>query len=193
MTRATTVACAVLCLSTITACTVEQRAPHGGEAERQLAAATMAADVGKVSQLLASGANPNQVVDVNGDTQSPWFLALYQLRPRRPETIAIVTLMLKSGANPHEVWGTSRDSSTKRESAWSRFWSTGARQVGFGSDAPMRLVLFHPVPELIVALIDAGVDANIQVAGVTPLLVAIDARDVALMTYLEAHGAREKP
>jgi hypothetical protein len=55
----------------------------------------------------------------------------------------------------------------------------------------MRLVLFHPVPELIVALIDAGVDANIQVAGVTPLLIAIDARDVALMTYRSARRTRK--
>jgi hypothetical protein len=60
MTRATTIACAVLFLSTITACTVEQRTAHGGDAERQLAAATMAADVGKVSQLLASGAKPDR-------------------------------------------------------------------------------------------------------------------------------------
>jgi ankyrin repeat protein len=42
-------------------------------------------------------------------------------------------------------------------------------------------------------LVDAGVDVNCHPGANTPLLAAIEARDVALMTYLEAHGAREKP
>ena len=43
------------------------------------------------------------------------------------------------------------------------------------------------------ALVEAGVDVNCQPTAVTPLVAAIEARNVALMTYLEEHGAREKP
>jgi hypothetical protein len=43
------------------------------------------------------------------------------------------------------------------------------------------------------ALVEGGVDVNCQPGPNTPLVAAIEARDVALMTYLEAHGAREKP
>ncbi|MEO8484632.1 MAG: hypothetical protein ABI634_20680, partial [Acidobacteriota bacterium] len=48
--------------------------PYGGEAEQQLAAATMAVDAPRVTQLLASGANPNKMVKVDGHEQSAWFL-----------------------------------------------------------------------------------------------------------------------
>jgi len=41
--------------------------------------------------------------------------------------------------------------------------------------------------------VEAGVDVNCHPGANTPLVAAIEARDVALMTYLEAHGAREKP
>ena len=41
--------------------------------------------------------------------------------------------------------------------------------------------------------VDAGVDPNCHPGALTPLLAAIEARDVAMMTYLEEHGAREKP
>ena len=40
---------------------------------------------------------------------------------------------------------------------------------------------------------DAGVDVNCHPGANTPLLAAIEARDAALMAYLEDHGAREKP
>ena len=43
------------------------------------------------------------------------------------------------------------------------------------------------------ALVEAGVDVNCRPSAVTPLVAAIEARNVALMTYLEEHGAREKP
>ena len=47
--------------------------------------------------------------------------------------------------------------------------------------------------ELVHVLVEAGVDVNSQATAITPLVAAIERRDVALMTYLEDHGAREKP
>ena len=41
-------------------------------------------------------------------------------------------------------------------------------------------------------LVDAGVDVNCH-PSITPLVAAVEARNVPLMTYLEEHGAREKP
>ena len=41
--------------------------------------------------------------------------------------------------------------------------------------------------------VEAGVDVNCHPGANTPLVAAIEARDIALMTYLEEHGAREKP
>src|SRR5262249_17006536 len=41
-------------------------------------------------------------------------------------------------------------------------------------------------------LVDAGADVNWSLPP-TPLVAAIERRDEALVTYLEAHGAREKP
>lgn len=42
-------------------------------------------------------------------------------------------------------------------------------------------------------LVEAGVDVNCHPGANTPLLAAIEARDEAMMVYLEEHGAREKP
>jgi ankyrin repeat protein len=42
-------------------------------------------------------------------------------------------------------------------------------------------------------LVEAGVDVNCRTGANTPLVAAIEARDAALMSYLEEHGAREKP
>jgi ankyrin repeat protein len=220
MTTVSRVAVAAACVLTLWACGVK-RAQYGGEPERQLAAATTAGDVARVSQLLSSGANPNKVVQFNGDSQSPWFLALYQLRPRRPELVDIVRLMLKAGANPNEAWGTSVRSGP-RQSAWQRFFSQGGtRQAGFGSDNPIHVATYATADvvralvaagfnpryggsalvsavesedsEIVHALVEAGVDVNSQPGAITPLVAAIEARNVALMTYLEEHGAREKP
>jgi ankyrin repeat protein len=221
MTAGTKLTCIAACVITLSTCGV-RKAENGGEPEQQLAAATMAADVAKVSQLLTSGVNPNKVVTVKGDSQSPWYLALNQVRPQRPETVDIVKLMLKAGANPNEVWGSYGGSSRPKESAWHRFWRTGARQAGYSDDQPMHMAMMYPVPEVIQALVaagfnpryggaaleqavesqnstivhtlvEAGVDVNTQAAAITPLVAAIEARNVALMTYLENHGAREKP
>jgi ankyrin repeat protein len=42
-------------------------------------------------------------------------------------------------------------------------------------------------------LVDAGVNVNCRPGPNTPLVAAVETRNVALMTYLEEHGAREKP
>jgi ankyrin repeat protein len=47
--------------------------------------------------------------------------------------------------------------------------------------------------EIVHILVEAGVDVNGHSGANTPLVAAIEARDIPLMTYLEAHGAREKP
>ena len=47
--------------------------------------------------------------------------------------------------------------------------------------------------EIVHILVEAGVDVNSHLTANTPLVAAIEARNVALMTYLEEHGAREKP
>jgi ankyrin repeat protein len=208
------------CALTLSSCATSH-AQSGGEPERQLAAATTSADVAKVSQLLTAGADPDKVVEVNGDRQSAWFLALRQVRGSRPALVEIVKLMLKAGANPNEAWGT-RVGSGPRQSAWRRFFSPGgARQAGFGSDNPLYLATdpgsdvvralvaagFNPRygdqalvsavesedSETVHTLVEAGVDVNCQPGPNTPLVAAIEARNLALMTYLEEHGAREKP
>lgn len=47
--------------------------------------------------------------------------------------------------------------------------------------------------EIVHILVEAGVDVNCHPSANTPLVAAIEARNVAIMTYLEEHGAREKP
>jgi len=42
-------------------------------------------------------------------------------------------------------------------------------------------------------LVEGGVDVNSEATAITPLVAAIEARNVPLMTYLEEHGARENP
>ena len=130
--------------------------------------------------------------------------------------------MLKAGADPNEVWGTNGSAVGPRQSAWQRFFSEGgARQAGFGFDNPLRVAMwkdadlvralvaagFNPRngnealvsavesedADIVHALVEAGVDVNSRPSAVTPLVAAIEARNVALMTYLEEHGAREKP
>jgi ankyrin repeat protein len=221
MTRVSSVAVVAACVLTLSSCD-GRRAQNGGEPERQLAAATAAGDAARVSQLLASGADPNKVVRVDGDKQSPWFLALRQVRARRPELVDIVKSMLKAGANPNETWGTAVGTVGPKQSAWQRFFSEGGgRQSGFGSDTPIHVATFPGAEvvralvaagfnprdgnaalvsaveaedsEIVHTLVEAGVDVNCRPGANTPLVAAIEARNVALMHYLEEHGAREKP
>ena len=191
--------------------------PRGGDPERQLAAATAAEDVVKVKQLLASGADPNKMVKVDGNDQSPWAIALRQLGPRHPQRVEIVLAMLGAGASPQSAWG---DASPR---AAESFWQSlsHARNAGIQNQSPLDLVMLHPDVDVVRALIAAGiskaqataqllaaveagedeiarllVDAGADVnagSGSTPLVAAIERRDVSLMIFLEDHGAREKP
>jgi hypothetical protein len=206
---------------TVAACRV-QHLPYGGPKEQILATATVAGDPIKVAESLKAGANPNRLVKVNDDQQSPWYLALHQVRASRPETIQIVKMMLAGGASPTTAWGTSgRDPSLPKESFWQRVMGP-SRTAGTGEESTIRLAMMNPVPEIIRALtaarfdprdgeealvgaierdeveiahilVEAGVDVNCHPGANTPLVAAIEARDVALMTYLEDHGARENP
>ena len=47
--------------------------------------------------------------------------------------------------------------------------------------------------DIVHVLVEAGVDVNSRATAITPLVAAIQTRNVALMNYLEEHGAREKP
>ena len=205
MRHALVAAFVVLAAFAVSSCKVE-RPQFGGEKERDLATATAAADVGKVRQWLAAGADPNKMVLHQGLYHSAWEIALNQIRPRRRELVEIVQLMVKAGASPESAWGESVARGITRR--YSR--------------EPLMLAMLHPDADVVRAIVDAtrdprsgqnalvmavetgeteivhilveaGVDVNCHPGANTPLVAAIEARNVALMTYLEAHGAREKP
>jgi ankyrin repeat protein len=203
----------------MTAC-AGSRGPRGGDPERQLAAAATAGDLARVQALLAAGADPNKMVVIEGHDQSPWALALQQLRPQHPERVAIAIAMLNAGASPEAAWGTS--SPRPDESLWRSLFTHPGRQAGTTRDSPLRIVMQHPdaavvralaakglsaeqaTAQLVAAveagedeiarlLVEAGADVNRATAPITPLVAAIERRDVAMMEFLEQHGAREKP
>jgi ankyrin repeat protein len=218
MIRVAIIAAAVM----LSACGKIERPRYGGDQELALAKATLAGDVATVRTLLAAHANPNLMADVNERSQSPWYLALEQVRPNRPDTLAIISVMLQNGANPNAAWGTGGGDATQLpESRWRQFWS-GARVASTSDRNPVAIVMLHPVPAAVRALldahldlrlgenalvsaiesgdiqiahllIDAGVDVNTHSAAITPLVAAIEARNVPMMIYLEEHGARERP
>jgi len=196
-----------------------EKPSYGGDPEKQLVAATVAVDVEKVRGLLAAGADPNKMVSFNGSSQSAWHLALDQLKPRRADMIELVRLMLKSGARSDIAWGTGIRQVTEHPSAWEQLRKP--RQKGSGDEDPLWMAVQHDSPEAVRSLLDAGYNAHhsgtalvnaieggqIEIARMlidagadvnwnappTPLVAAIELRDEALMTYLEQHGAREKP
>ena len=213
-------ACLLLFALAAASCGVELP-PHGGAPEQALAAATLARDTAAVTRLLAAGADPNRMVPVLDRPQSPWYIALDQLRPKRPEAVEIIKAMLARGAHPDRAWGTSGgDVSRPAESFWKKLMS-GSRAASTGSVTPLDIVMRHPVPGGVRALVDAGMDprlgqralvtaietgddeiARILVEGgvdvncnpePTPLVAAIEARNVAMMVDLEQRGARERP
>jgi len=178
-----------------------ERPVSGGPQELALAQATVAHDVAAVQRLLDAGADPNRVVQIDGRSRAPWAIALSEIRPRQPDRVAIIKAMLKAHASTSRTWDESRR-------AYQR--------------DPIAVAMLHPDAEVIRALIDAGldlrsgqdtlvsaiesgdmdvarvlvdagVDPNCRPGALTPLVAAIQARDLAMVTYLEAHGAREKP
>ena len=191
----------------LSSCHAAENGQRGGEPERQLVAATVAADLGRVVQLLASGADPNKMAPHEGHYQSPWKLALHQARPGRRELIDIVSAMIRAHANPEVAWG----EAPSRRGGYSVQRITPILEVVFNAapDAVRALMeagldprhgqvalvsaIENRQTEIAHILVDAGVDPNCQPGPLTPLVAAIEARDVAMMTYLEEHGAREKP
>jgi hypothetical protein len=194
-------------LALVSACGIQiLPAPHGGPKELELVVAAQARDVARVRQLLSTGSDPNGMVHFEGSSHSAWEYSLTQMRTRYPDTVEIVLLMIKSGAKPESAWG-----------------GAVVRGIGRpGEKLPIQIAMLNPNVEVIRALLDAGmrprvggsalvsaveggeteivhllvergVDVNTNAGAITPLLAAIDARNVQLMTYLEEHGAREKP
>jgi hypothetical protein len=177
---------------------------RGGEPERQLVQATVAVDVARVRQLLASGANPNKMAPHEGHDQSPWKLALHQARPKKPDTITIVQMMLDAHANPEVAWGEgpsvrggySVQPVRPMSEANSPDVARALMRAGLDprlAQVDLELAVESRQDEIVHVLVEAGVDVNSQATAITPLVAAIQTRNVALMTYLEEHGAREKP
>ena len=197
-------------------CSRIQTASYGGPNEEALVAATLAHDAGKVQQLLTAGADPNKAVTHAGQNQSAWSLALERFNPKqdRQAQIDIVQAMLKSGADPDSAWGTNGGdvpqtlSSVGRRSFSTRFPIDLAMYAGdpavvgailrtkpqaAGGAAALAVAIERRQNDVAHLLVEAGIDVNSNYGALTPLLAAIEARDEAMVTYLEQHGARERP
>ena len=99
---------------------------------------------------------------------------------------------------------------------------SGSRVASTAPRNPMAVLMRHPVPaairvltatkfdrrlgqnalveaiesgqdEIARILVDGGVDVNCRPGAITPLVAAIEARNLAMITYLEDHEARENP
>ena len=177
---------------------------YGGDPERQLLAATTALDVARVKQLLSAGANPNLMAPYGNLHHSPWEIALKQARPGHPEHVAIVQAMLDAKANPRWAYGEHTYKGTVRWYKDPPLMIVGAvpeivrplMRAGLDPrDAEGALVeaVENRETEIVHVLVEAGVNVNTHTGANTPLVAAIETRNLALMTYLEEHGAREKP
>jgi ankyrin repeat protein len=204
-------------LVAVAACSLGGRAPYGGAPEQALVAATLAHDAAKVQQLLATGADPNKAIDHKGQYQSAWSLALERFTPKqdRQAQIDIVQAMLKSGADPDAAWGTNGGDSPQELLSSGRARSFSPRDPialamysgdpavlgailrvkpnAAGGETALVMAIERRETEVAHLLVEAGVDVNSHRGANTPLVAAIEARDEAMMGYLEQHGAREKP
>jgi len=180
----------------------------GGEKESALVAATAAHDVARVQSLLEAGANPNLMVPYDALNESPWWIALDQLRPRTAAAdVAIIKAMLKAGADPTAAWGeaTSRGI-TRRHSnppiqmvmlnpdvnAVRALLDTGRTSGAEGT--ALLMAIEQGEAEIAHLLVESGVDVNSTHGGPhTPLVAAIERRDKKMIAYLEEHGALERP
>ena len=204
--RAPTLLLAVVVAAAAAACS-RNNAQRGGPLEAQLAAATIAADVDSVKRALAAGADPNRMAEVDGQYQAPWKRALRRARADRQPTVEIVKAMLAAHASPAVAWG----EEPSRRGGYSVQATTPILEAQFHDvpDAVRALLAAGLDPTLaktalvlacenrqhdvVHALVEGGVPVNFTNTASTPLLGAIQARDLALVTYLEAHGARERP
>ena len=188
-------------------CNPKENGERGGEPERLLALATVAGEEAKVKELLAAGANPNKMARFEEHYQSPWKLALHQVRPGRQNLINIVQAMLNAHADPEVAWG---EAPSRRggyssqpvrpiSEAVSNSVPGVARAImkaGLNphlAEVQLELAVENRQTEIVHILVGAGVDVNTTASAITPLVAAVEARDIATMTYLEDHGAREKP
>ena len=180
---------------------------RGGEVERQLVEATVAGDLAQVQKLLSAGADPNKMAPFEGHDQSPWKMALNKAKLKRPDTIAIVKAMIRSGANPEVAWGEAPSKrggfSVQQQSPLLDGVSIGSAEIvralldaGHRPSAggvALELAVENGQADIVHVLVESGVDVNTRATAITPLVAAIQTRNVALMNYLEEHGAREKP
>jgi len=138
--------------------------------------------------------------------QSSWKLALRQVRTGRVDQIEIVSAMIRAHANLEVAFGDEPSRNGGYTTQTNHADSGGGvtrRTPGdpgahgrrldpqFGQTA-LVLAVENGEAEIAHILVESGVDPNCH-PGSTPLVAAIEARDVAMMTYLEEHGAREKP
>ena len=192
---------------TLPACRRGENEQRGGDVERQLVEVAVAGDLVRVQKLLGAGADPNKIAPFEGHLQSPWKMALNKARTKRPDTIAIVIAMIKSGANPEVMWGEAPSVrggfSVQRGSPLLAALTIGSAEtvkalMQAGPHPSVAGVALESAVEngqsdIVHVLVEAGVDVNSRATAITPLVAAIQTRNVALMNYLEEHGAREKP
>jgi hypothetical protein len=202
-----TITAVVGCTIGLASCQKGQNGERGGEPEQQLLLATVAGDVARVKQLLATGADPNKMALYEGRYQSSWKLAVWRARPDHKDSTEIVRAMLASHANPEAAFGEEPSRSggvyTEQSQPILDAVSNSADDVvrallESGLDPrrgqlPLVLAVENGQTEIVHILVEAGVDVNCQPSANTPLIAAIETRNVTLMTYLEEHGARERP
>ena len=198
---------ALAAVLTLASCRRGENEARGGELERQLVEVTVAGDLAQVQQLLSTGADPNKIAPFEGHLQSPWKMALNKAKLKRPDTIAIVKAMIRSGANPEVTWGEAPSKrggfSVQQESPLLDAVSIGSAEIvralldagprPSAGGVALELAVENGQADIVHVLVEAGVDVNTRATAITPLVAAIQTRNVALMSYLEEHGAREKP
>jgi len=204
-----TLALVVTSAALLTNCRPAQNGQRGGDAEKRLASATLAGDLDSVKQVLAAGADPNKMTLYEGHDQSPWKLALRRARPENKTSTDIVRAMLGAHADPEVAFGdepsrmgSNTYTTQPLEPILEAVSHSSADVVRALLDAGLdrrkgQLALVLAVEQgqtdIVHILVDSGVDVNCHPTANTPLTAAIDTRNVALMTFLEEHGAREKP
>jgi ankyrin repeat protein len=192
---------------TLPSCRRGENGERGGDLERQLVEAAVAGDLAQVQKLLRAGADPNKMAPFEGHDQSPWRMALNKAKLKRPDTIAIVKAMIKSGANPEVAWGEAPSKrggfSVQQQSPLLDAVSIGSAEIARAlieagrhpsvGGVALELAVENGQVDIVHVLVEGGVDVNNTHGATTALVAAVNTRNVALLNYLEEHGAREKP